>query len=56
MKPASAAVAALFAIGGAVPALLLMALLAVIHVARSPERMLDAAYVCAFCGLGYLAG
>lgn len=56
MRPAFAAIATLFAIGGVVPALLLVAALAAIHVARSPDRLLDAAYVCVFCGLGYLAG
>lgn len=50
------AIAVLFTVGGAVPALLLIAVLAAIHVARSPDRLLDAAYVGIFCGLGYLAG
>ena len=56
MRAASICVAAVFAVGGVVPAALLALLLGAVHVARSPDRLVDAAYVAVFCGLGYAVG
>lgn len=56
VRPALAALAISFAVGGAVLALLLLLALAVVYLMRDPGRLLDAAYVAAFCALGYLAG
>lgn len=51
---ASAALALSF--GGVAPALAVVALTGAVHVARSPDHLLDAAYVFAMLGMGYLAG
>ena len=48
--------AALFTLGGAGPAMIAATALATAWAIRSPDRLLDVAYVAAFCGLGYLAG
>lgn len=48
--------AVLFAVVGVVPAAIVLLAMAAVHVVRDPERLLDTAYVAAFCGLGYLAG
>lgn len=56
MKPALLCSAIFFAVGGPLPAVLPLLMLARIHVARSPDRLLDAAYVAAFCAMGYAAG
>jgi hypothetical protein len=56
MRGLCLAAAALFAFGGPVPALLLLALAAGVHVVRSPDRMLDAAVIGAFLGFGLLFG
>ena len=56
MRARLAVAAALLALLGTVAAMLWLALLSALHVARSPDRLLKAAYVAVFCGLGYLAG
>ena len=50
------ALALLFTLGGAVPALVLLAVFLLGYAVRSPDRLLDALFVVAFCGLSLLAG
>lgn len=55
-KVVACAVAATFPLGGLAPAVVILLAALLMHLARSPERLLDALYAAVFCGLGYLAG
>lgn len=56
LRPSLAVCAAAFALGGIAPAALCLAAFGLRYAARSPDRLLDLAYVAAFCGLGALVG
>lgn len=56
MKMAVIVAAIAFALGGLAPMAVLVAIMATVHVLRSPDRLLDASYAAAFCTLGYLFG